>query len=32
MKLFYGIMIVDLKKIKEFIKTLPAASSNAIHR
>jgi len=32
MKIFYGILNFDLKSFKKFIQTLPAASSNAIHR
>ena len=32
MKLFYGILTIDIKALKSFLKHLPAACSNAIHR
>ncbi len=32
MKIFYGILFIDLKVLKKFIQDLPAACRNAIHR
>ncbi len=32
MKLFYGMMTIDAKALMNFLKELPSASSNAIHR
>ncbi len=32
MKLFYGILIIDLKVLKSFIQGLPRASSDAIRK
>ncbi len=32
MKLFYGILVINMKAFKSFLEELPAASSNAIHR
>jgi len=32
MKIFYGIISIDMGALKEFVKQLPAACSNAIHR
>ncbi len=32
MKLFFGILVINVKALKRFIGELPAASSNAIHR
>ncbi len=32
MKLFYGIMILDLKALKIFLKNLPAASKYAMRK
>ncbi len=32
MKLFYGILNIDVKALKDFLKHLPSACSDAIHR
>lgn len=32
MKLFYGILIVDIKALKNFLKQLPGASGYAIRK
>ncbi len=32
MKFFYNVLLIDLKALKTFLRELPAASSNAIHR
>ncbi len=32
MKLFYGIMIIDLKALRQFLKQLPGASRYAMKR
>ncbi len=32
MRLFYGIMVIDIKALKVFLKQLPSACSDAIRR